>query len=216
MPRYYYWLSEHVRAILIVLGIIVFSLSFTLSAGRIKRYRDHSAYIASAASLILKKPIATTQQGLAGTSDLKQQLAQQNKIQTALIKLPTNPYTEDQTLRAAQVNRNEKILKTSRTIFKRQTKQADAQQKILDAEEKHQQSLIQERQRKITTAKKYLLSLVDPEAVTVKTEYTRNLPALKRGAAAYESLPRSEQTGVYWKAGVTVKVALAGLENSQE
>lgn len=108
MFKSYYWLLEHARTILIVLGIILLTASSTLSEGRIKRLRDHSAYEKEVAALKVQAPISTKQKGTAGTKDLKVQLKNQQQTQDTLSDVHTNPYNDDKASKAIYLNKTKK------------------------------------------------------------------------------------------------------------
>ena len=108
MFKSYYWLLEHARVILIVLGIILLTASSTLSEGRIKRLRDHSAYEKEVSTLKIQAPISTQQKGIAGTKDLKIQLKDQQQTQDTLSDVHTNPYNGDKASKAQFTQRKPK------------------------------------------------------------------------------------------------------------
>lgn len=100
MLKSHYWVIKHVKAILIVFGIFVLTASSTISEGRIKRLRDHSAYEKEISTLKIQAPISTKQKGTAGTKDLKVQLKEQQQTQDTLSDFYTNPYNNDKASKA--------------------------------------------------------------------------------------------------------------------
>ncbi|GBD81163.1 hypothetical protein TEHD10_2226 [Tetragenococcus halophilus subsp. halophilus] len=187
MFKSYYWLLEHARTILIVLGIILLTASSTLSEGRIKRLRDHSAYEKEVATLKVQAPISTKQKGTAGTKDLKVQLKNQQQTQDTLSDVHTNPYNDDKASKAHLLKQNQKVLTTSQKRLKIQQAVASAEQKALDAQIAKQHKLQAQREQQTAAAKKVMDQLFVGDVVT-----EGNMSKLNQGLQAYKQIPSND------------------------
>lgn len=191
MLKSHYWLIKHVWTILGVLLLLFLVASFTLSEGRIRRFRDHTAYEARVETLALKKPISTQQKGTTGTSDLKNQLKKQQQTQDELLNVHTNPYNDDQASKAQLVKDNQKVLSASQKSLQKQQTVAGRQQKVI-AQRKNQQEKIQtQKQQRSAQAKKTMRSLVHLDAGMVFVK-VHDKASLQRGIDAYQDIDKND------------------------
>lgn len=197
MPKLYYWLTSHFRAILIVLGIILVVASFWLPQGRIKRHSDHSTYETRTENLKLKKAISTNQKGNDGTKDFRQQLKAQQHKQDILLNVHTNPYNGDKAQKAQLVEDNKKVLQKSQKRLKKQKAVAEQQQLALNkqvaqkqAEQKRKQRLKAQKQRQIKATKQYIDSFFDIDG-QVKPNFSAT--ALKQAKKACKRIPKTDK-----------------------
>lgn len=187
MLKSHYWVIKHVKAILIVFGIFVLTASSTISEGRIKRLRDHSAYKKEVSTLKIQTPISTQQKGTAGTKDLKVQLKDQQQTQDTLSDVHTNPYNDDKTSKTQLLKQNQKVLTISQKRLKKQQAAAGTEQKELDAQIAKQHKLQAQRDQKIASAKKIMDQLFVGDVVTEE-----NMTKLNQGLQAYKQIPSND------------------------
>lgn len=189
MFKSYYWLLEHARTILIVLGIILLTASSTLSEGRIKRLRDHSAYEKEVATLKVQAPISTKQKGTAGTKDLKVQLKNQQQTQDTLSDVHTNPYNDDKASKAHLLKQNQKVLTASRKQLRKQQTVAGAEQKAINIR------LAQQKKAHLASekAKKSIRSLAFINILGEVVVKTHDKARLEQGIEAFKKIDKNDK-----------------------